>query len=403
MAEIKGSRLVFSMIAFITMIVIAMAIFMWRTAILIRDQTYYEYEFFKEDLYQKSALTNKSIMSLFKLQHYELGDNSFTADKDKIDTYLRAIIGQQSITEYIDESLLLKLPENDPLLLQQQLKQIEPDLKSISLHLQRFHENLQQTSTTTGLANLLTTNIQNFSWAINRLNDYLNLQTKVQSIIFSQIQKSLLSTIKQLSLFFYVITALSLLNGLLIFLYFKDRKRAQLALIASHTSLESRVKARTTELEESKRKLEQEMIERRHMEYQLRLKSDALENSFNGFDIVDEEGKFVYANKAYLDMWGYDRLDEIVGTSPADHCKDPELPNSIIAQLKERGEYVFEFTAKRKDGTLFDALMYARLAHDENGQEIYPTVSVDISERKQAELVPSLEVSPMNSIISLQY
>ena len=386
MPELKGSRLVFSMIAIITVVVIALVVFMWRTAILIRDQTYYEYEFFKEDLYQKSALTNKSIMALFKLQHYEPGENSFAADKDKLDIYLRAIIGQQSIAEYINESLFMKLPENDPLLLHQQLVQLEPELKSISQHLQSFHKDLQQTSTSTELAELLAINSQKFGWSINRLNDYLNVQTKIQSIIFSQIQNSLLNTIKQLSLFFYVITALSLFNGLLIVFYFKDRQRARLALTASHASLETRVKERTAELEKSRRKLEDEVKERKYMEYQLRLKSDAIENALNGFDIVDEEGKFVYANKAYLDMWGYDSLDEIIGTSPSSHCKDPDLPQKVIAKLKENGEYVFEFVAKRKNGTFFDALMYARLAYDENGKEIYPTASVDISERKQAEI-----------------
>ena len=73
---------------------------------------------------------------------------------------------------------------------------------------------------------------------------------------------------------------------------------------------------------------------RRKVEIELKLKSDALEHSLNGFDIVDENGRFVYANRAYLDMWGYDSLDEIVGASPVSHCADPGIPGIIIGALK---------------------------------------------------------------------
>ena len=51
----------------------------------------------------------------------------------------------------------------------------------------------------------------------------------------------------------------------------------------------------------------------------LNLKSQVIENSLNGFDIVDENGTFIYVNSAYVKMWGYDSADEIIGTSPASH------------------------------------------------------------------------------------
>lgn len=120
------------------------------------------------------------------------------------------------------------------------------------------------------------------------------------------------------------------------------------------------------------------------IERELQLKSDALEHSLNGFDIVDAEGRFVYANRAYLDMWGYESLDEIVGTSPAGHCADPSVADRIIAELKASGECTIEFLARRKDGSTFDVRMWARLAHDAEGREIYPTTSIDITEEKRA-------------------
>lgn len=126
-----------------------------------------------------------------------------------------------------------------------------------------------------------------------------------------------------------------------------------------------------------------EIIEKKNS--QLRLISDALDNTQNAFDIVNSQGEFIYANQAYLNMWGYDSITEILGTSPAGHCADSEVPLKIITELKLKGECSIEFLARRKDGSTFDVHMLARLAYDADGNEIYPTTSVDITDRKQYE------------------
>ena len=128
-----------------------------------------------------------------------------------------------------------------------------------------------------------------------------------------------------------------------------------------------------------------DITDRKRAEDELKLKTDSLEHSLNGFDIIGEDGRFVYANKAYLDMWGYDSLDEIVGTSPAEHCQDPTIPERIIATLKREGGCEIEFTARRKDGSTFEVLMSAFLWRDEKGHEYYSGASLDITERKEAE------------------
>lgn len=127
-----------------------------------------------------------------------------------------------------------------------------------------------------------------------------------------------------------------------------------------------------------------DITEQKRIARDLLLKSEALENSLNAFDIVSAKGEFVYANRAYLEMWGYDSLDEIVGTSPVSHCADPSVPVKIIGELKERGECEIEFTARRKDGSTFEVRMWARLAQDAEGREIYPTTAIDITEQKRA-------------------
>jgi len=123
----------------------------------------------------------------------------------------------------------------------------------------------------------------------------------------------------------------------------------------------------------------------KHAEAERALHSSAIENALFGFDIVDSDGKLVYANNAYLRMWGYAGLDEIVGTSPIGHCADPDIPLRIIEQLETVGTDVREFNALRKNGSTFDCLMATHRFVTEEGEVLYMGTSVDISARRQAE------------------
>lgn len=119
------------------------------------------------------------------------------------------------------------------------------------------------------------------------------------------------------------------------------------------------------------------------LEDELRLKSDAIETMMTGFDIVDEKGRFVYANPAYLQMWGYQSLEEILGTSPDGHCADPEMPYRIIETVQRDGYGEFDFLARRKDGTTFEVHMACRLFQDSEGQRYFTGLSTDMTERNQ--------------------
>ena len=124
----------------------------------------------------------------------------------------------------------------------------------------------------------------------------------------------------------------------------------------------------------------------REAQNKLKMFNRAIDHSLNAFDIINHEGKFIYVNQAYVEMSGYDSISEIIGTSPVDHCHDPNMPNIVINELKKNGFFIGEFKAKRKDGSLYDINMYARLDYDENGNEIYPTTSIDITEEKEAKI-----------------
>lgn len=116
---------------------------------------------------------------------------------------------------------------------------------------------------------------------------------------------------------------------------------------------------------------------------ELHAKADVLAHSPYGFDAVSADGKFIYANPAYLRLWGYASLDEILGTSPVGHCADPSVPEQIIRNLETHGEYTTQFTALRKDGSTFEVLMSAQKVVDEHGVVTYEGSSIDVTELLQ--------------------
>jgi len=113
-----------------------------------------------------------------------------------------------------------------------------------------------------------------------------------------------------------------------------------------------------------------------------------MNESMDGFDIVDDRGMFVYVNDAYLGMWGYSSREEVIGTSPVAHCADEKQAYKMIDIVNTQGNSRFQFKAKRKDGSLFDVLMHISKYTDSNGRAYYSGFSRDITERlaQEAEL-----------------
>ena len=123
----------------------------------------------------------------------------------------------------------------------------------------------------------------------------------------------------------------------------------------------------------------------KQLESQFSLISQSVDNAFDSFSIADERGQFVYVNKAHVELFGYDSADEVIGLSPATHCADPAMAGRFIEQAIKNGHCQTEFKARRKDGSLFCALIHVKLGHDLEGRQIYIGSLIDISARKQAE------------------
>jgi PAS domain S-box-containing protein len=129
----------------------------------------------------------------------------------------------------------------------------------------------------------------------------------------------------------------------------------------------------------------QDITERKRIEEELRVKDSAIASAISGIGITDIGGRLIYVNDACVNMWGYDSPDEIVGRSLAEFWEGDGALRTV-QELHEKGAYLGEDIAKRKDGSLFHVQLSASMIKDEAGKPLYLFGSfVDITERKETE------------------
>ncbi len=112
------------------------------------------------------------------------------------------------------------------------------------------------------------------------------------------------------------------------------------------------------------------------------------ENVRSGIYVSTKEGKFLNANKALLDMLGYESKEEFLKINIArDLYLNPE-DRRRWQEMIERDGYVkdYEVDFKRKDGKAISVLHTAHVRYDQHGKVIgYEGMNVDQSQRKQME------------------
>ena len=82
--------------------------------------------------------------------------------------------------------------------------------------------------------------------------------------------------------------------------------------------LESEVNRRTEELKSTLENLKQEITERKRAEESLKASEQNFRNSMDesaiGIRIIDSDGETIYANRAILNIYGYDSIEELKAT-----------------------------------------------------------------------------------------
>ena len=112
----------------------------------------------------------------------------------------------------------------------------------------------------------------------------------------------------------------------------------------------------------------------------------AIESSINGINFTDLHGNLLYANSAFLIMWGFKTQDDLIGRDISDLWADQDRFQEAFNEFQKKGSYVGELKAKKQDGTKFDIQISANTVKNESGEPLFLMASfVDISQRNQAQ------------------
>lgn len=175
--------------------------------------------------------------------------------------------------------------------------------------------------------------------------------------------------------------------------YFRQWEREEIKLfksvadsvgiaLAQAQMLEQEI-ARTVQLDRQNKELQAQISERKAAEQALREKSLAIEASHDGMAILKND-RFVYVNWAYVELFGYDSADDLIGQPWSILHSEEETIRyqvEIMPFLLQQSYWNGETVAIRQDGSLFDEEISFNFI--EEGKII--CICRNISERKRVE------------------
>jgi diguanylate cyclase (GGDEF)-like protein/PAS domain S-box-containing protein len=147
-----------------------------------------------------------------------------------------------------------------------------------------------------------------------------------------------------------------------------DRKSRELELERSR--LEQRVRERTAEIAYKNTKLEQEVLERKEKERELRLAGVVLSNMVDGMLVTDEEERIISVNPAFSRITGF-TAEEVIGSTPsilASGRHASSFFDQVREQLKDEGQWAGEVWNRAKDGRVYPAWLSVVAVFDEHKQ-----------------------------------
>ena len=134
-----------------------------------------------------------------------------------------------------------------------------------------------------------------------------------------------------------------------------------------------------------------DITSRKQAESAMAIKDKAISSSINGIALSDLEGNLTFVNESFLKMWGYDEA-EVLGRPFADFWLEEKESVKAMKTLMDTGVWTGELTARRKEGSLFDAQVLARLVRDDMRRNVCVVSSfIDVTNERmlQNELIRS--------------
>jgi PAS domain S-box-containing protein len=144
--------------------------------------------------------------------------------------------------------------------------------------------------------------------------------------------------------------------------------------------------ARRTVIQEQEKRQAQLSEEQERVRKELRMMSGAIGSSINGVAMADMEATITYANRSFLDMWGYDSLEEVLGREILEFWENGEAATAVFKAVRSGMNRTGVLAGKRRDGSLFDVHLSARVVVDDYDGALCMIGSfVDITEQRRME------------------
>jgi PAS domain S-box-containing protein len=163
------------------------------------------------------------------------------------------------------------------------------------------------------------------------------------------------------------------------FLFFSDQRDEELVVDALMSGadffLPKGVQVRSHFLQLAHALRESVMRRRAEREHErissvLRITEAAVRSSLCPITVCDMEGRIVHANPASLAIWGYMDENEVIGRNAADFFASPDFPPDAIPLLLQQKTWSGQATARRKDGSRFEARVFVSTMTDNGGNPL---------------------------------
>ncbi len=133
--------------------------------------------------------------------------------------------------------------------------------------------------------------------------------------------------------------------------------------------------------------LEKTKDDQKEIKDELLLKNTVFESSIAANSISDINGNIIKANPAFINIWGYDSIEEVIGKPILHFLKNKDEALKIVTTLNEIGKWEGVYEGLKKDGSTFTAYGLATTVQDEKGNNIgYQSAVIDVSEQRKAKI-----------------
>jgi PAS domain S-box-containing protein len=128
----------------------------------------------------------------------------------------------------------------------------------------------------------------------------------------------------------------------------------------------------------------QDITDEKRREGLLKIRQDAINASMDAIALADLDGLVSYVNPAFLSMWRYEAVDEVLGRPAVDFWQLGEHAGQVITALETDGAWAGELVAERRDGSLFDVQLSSSMVTDDDGRPMCMMgVFRDVTESRQ--------------------